>query len=37
MDDYITELIDYVEPSMVVNALVGFVGLVPTIHALKKN
>ena len=36
-DKGLLELIDYVEPSMVVNALVGFVGLVPTIHALKKN
>lgn len=36
-DQGLLDLIDYVEPTMVVNALVGFVGLVPTIHSLKKN
>ncbi|MCR4879405.1 MAG: 1-deoxy-D-xylulose-5-phosphate reductoisomerase [Bacilli bacterium] len=33
----ILDLIDYTEPTLVENALVGFSGLVPTIHALKKN
>ena len=36
-DQGLLDLIDYCEPTMVENALVGFVGLVPTIHALKKN
>ena len=36
-DEGLLELIDAVNCTMVVNALVGFVGLVPTIHALKKN
>lgn len=36
-DEGLLELIDYCNPTMVENALVGFVGLVPTIHALKKN
>ena len=36
-DEGLLELIDFCNPTMVVNALVGFVGLVPTIHALKKN
>ena len=36
-DDGLLDLIDYCNPTMVENALVGFVGLVPTIHALKKN
>ena len=31
------ELIDKSNPEMVVNSLVGFVGLLPTIHCLKKN
>lgn len=36
-DQGLLDLIDYSNPTMVENALVGFVGLVPTIHALKKN
>ena len=36
-DDGLCELIDEVECDMVVNALVGFVGLLPTIRALEKN
>lgn len=36
-DDGLTKLIDYVKPDMVVNALVGFVGLKPTLYALKNN
>ena len=36
-DQGLLDLIDYCNPTMVENALVGFVGLVPTIHALKKN
>ena len=36
-DQGLLDLIDYTNPTMVENALVGFVGLVPTIHALKKN
>ena len=36
-DQGLLDLIDYCEPTMVENALVGFVGLVPTIHSLKKN
>lgn len=36
-DQGLLDLIDYCEPTMVVNALVGFVGLVPTIHSLEKN
>ncbi len=36
-DQGILDLIDYTEPTLVENALVGFAGLVPTIHALKRN
>ena len=36
-DQGLLDLIDYTEPEKIVNALVGFVGLVPTIHSLKKN
>jgi len=36
-DDGLLSLIDYCSPTMVENALVGFVGLKPTIYALSKN
>ena len=36
-DDGLLSLIDNSGADMIVNALVGFVGLVPTIHALKKD
>ena len=36
-DQGLVDVIDIANPTMVVNALVGFVGLVPTIHALKKD
>ena len=36
-DDGLLSLIDNCGADMIVNALVGFVGLVPTIHALKKD
>lgn len=36
-DDGLLDLITYSAPEMVVNALVGFVGLKPTLHALEKN
>ena len=36
-DQGLLDLIDYCKPTMVENALVGFVGLVPTIYSLKKN
>lgn len=36
-DSGIIELIDNCEPDMVVNSLVGFVGLNPTLHTLEKN
>ena len=36
-EDGLLDLIDYGKPDMVVNALVGFVGLKPSIHTLKKN
>lgn len=36
-EDGLTQIIDETNPYMMVNALVGFVGLVPTVHALKKN
>ena len=36
-DQGLLDLIDHCNPTMVENALVGFVGLVPTIYSLKKN
>ena len=36
-DQGLLDLIDHCSPTMVENALVGFVGLVPTIYSLKKN
>lgn len=36
-DDGLLSLIDECKPTLVVNALVGFVGLVPTIHSLKNG
>ena len=36
-DQGLLDLIDHCDPTMVENALVGFVGLVPTIYSLKKN
>ena len=36
-NDGLLELIDKSNPDMVVNSLVGFVGLLPTLHSLKKN
>ena len=36
-DQGLLDLIDASKPYMVVNALVGFVGLKPTLHALKKD
>lgn len=36
-DQGLLDIIDSCSCDMMVNALVGFVGLVPTIHALKKN
>lgn len=36
-DPGLLDLIDHCNPTMVENALVGFVGLVPTIYSLKKN
>ena len=36
-DDGLIQLIDNCPCDMVVNSLVGFVGLLPTIHSLKKN
>ena len=36
-DQGLLDLIDYCNPTMVENALVGFVGFIPTIHALKKK
>lgn len=36
-DDGLIELIKHSEPDMVVNALVGFVGLAPTLESLKEN
>ncbi len=36
-DDGLLDLITYSAPEIVVNALVGFVGLKPTLHALEKN
>ncbi|NCA96300.1 MAG: 1-deoxy-D-xylulose-5-phosphate reductoisomerase, partial [Methanomicrobia archaeon] len=36
-DDGLVSLIEAVKPKMVINALVGFVGLVPTITALNLN
>ncbi len=36
-DQGLLNIIDYCHCDMVVNALVGFVGLVPTVYALKKN
>ncbi len=36
-DDGLLKIIDHSDTDMVVNALVGFVGLKPTLHALNKN
>ena len=36
-DKGLLELIDASSPSMVVNALVGFVGFLPSVHTLEKN
>lgn len=36
-DEGLKEIIDHVKTDMIVNALVGFVGFVPTMHALNKG
>lgn len=36
-DQGLCELIDACKPNMVVNALVGFVGFIPSVHTLKNN
>ena len=36
-DEGLLQLIDKCQPDMVVNALVGFVGLIPTLHVLENN